>query len=131
MLVDCDWLYGVVGLFYPTVGGAIRHGDNAGLFSFHIDQYANQVVFDFGACDYIVSVLSAVQSSFIGARCGYEKMCGISCVFVNYTPDSALWSVGACIVMILVGLIRVIHIREDVAVILMLKVAYLPFIVCV
>ena len=174
-------MFGEVGWWYPTVGGAVRHDYQAGVFCFHIGQISYARVFDFGACDAYCSTFKSgvlrvggfagskhytddwigqyFLSCVVSDRTWYEvgacdmfwkdmvgERIGIYCVggqvgnpllqlgyHALHNPVLAWYSpvFGACIVMILVGLIRVIHIWEDVVQILVPKVEYLLFIVCV
>ena len=81
-------MFGEVGWWYPTVGGAVRHDYQAGVFCFHIGQIPDARVFDFGACDVFHMDLHKRDICIVG---GYRSSIG-QCGCFAIEPWSKAWS---------------------------------------
>ena len=76
----------------------MHHGQDNGVVCFHMDQPANRVVYDFGACDeYWPSYGAGAHIASCGgdARVRVGNI-GISCLCMLYESSRVEFNIGAC-----------------------------------
>ena len=97
MLVDCDLMFGAAVCCYPTVGGAVRHDYQAGVFCFHIGQILDARVFDFGACDNFWGEMQWIRYAAVGCSIWYVlDQIGSLTIALDGYGSNGLPIFGAC-----------------------------------